>query len=62
MDVVDENGVMALVRQRLPQIVYMSYATETELTQSVRSWRESNQSNTIIDTCINGYGENWNLN
>ena len=55
---VEENGVMSLVRQRLPQMEYMSYATENEMVQSVRSWRESSQNNTRIDTCVNGYGQN----
>ena len=58
-DFVAENEVMDLVRQRLPQIVYMSYATENEMIQSVRNWRQSNQSSSRNDTCINGYGENY---
>jgi len=59
---IEENGVMSLVRQRLPQVVYMSYATENEMIQSLRRWRESNHSNendTRMDTCVNGYGQNF---
>jgi len=58
---IEENGVMSLVRQRLPQVVYMSYATENEMIESVRSWRDSSENNTRIDTCINGYGQNFTI-
>ena len=50
--------MMRLVSQRLPQMEYMSYATENEMVQSLRSWRESSQNATRIDTCVNGYGQN----
>jgi len=64
---IEENGVMSLVRQRLPQMVYMSYATENEMIQSLRRWRESSHRNksdtrmndTRMDTCVNGYGRNF---
>ena len=58
LDISDANEVMALVKQRLPQMTLMPSTTEAEMLKSVTEWYEmSNSSVSVrIDTCINGYG------
>ena len=49
---------MALVKQRLPQAVYIPSPTEAEMLTMVSEWHERNSANysVRVDTCINGYG------
>lgn len=54
----ESNDIMALVKQRLPQAVYMPSRTEAEMLESVKEWYERSNQNASVkaDTCINGYG------
>ena len=49
---------MALVKQRLPQAIYMPSPTEAEMLTMVTEWYERASVNYSVraDTCINGYG------
>lgn len=49
---------MALVKQRLTQVVDMPSPTEDEMLNSVTEWYERTSANysVRVDTCINGYG------
>ena len=50
---------MALVKQRLPQAIYMPSPTEAEMLTMVAEWYERGRNlnfSVRVDTCINGYG------
>lgn len=47
---------MALIRQRLPQAMYMPSPTEAQMLNSVEEWYNTNNYSVRLDTCINGYG------
>ena len=48
---------MALVKQRLPQAMYMPSPTEAQMLDSVEEWYNTNNYSVKLDTCINGYGQ-----
>ena len=48
---------MALVKQRLPQAMYMASPTEAQMLNSVEEWYKTNNYSVRLDTCINGYGQ-----
>jgi len=47
---------MALVKQRLPQAVYMPSTTEADMLKSITKWHTESNISVRLDTCINGYG------
>jgi len=55
---------MEAVKRRLPSVILMPAASENEMIEDVRNWREDirrnfsiSLDNVRIDSCINGYGK-----
>ena len=51
---------MALVKQRLPQAIYLPTPTEAQMVNLVKEWHQNSSSNNFsarADTCINGFGQ-----